>query len=75
MSRQAWADGTGAPFAVCDPATGELLGSCGLVSIDQDGTGEIGYWTAPWARGRGVDGPGHPGGGPLGLRHASGCAG
>ncbi|MBM7492633.1 RimJ/RimL family protein N-acetyltransferase [Micromonospora luteifusca] len=54
MSGTAWAEGTGAPFAVCDPATGELLGSCGLVSIERDGTGEIGYWTAPWARGRGV---------------------
>ncbi|MBQ0976636.1 GNAT family N-acetyltransferase [Micromonospora sp. M61] len=54
MSGQAWAEGTGAPFAVCDPATGDLLGSCGLISIDQAGTGEVGYWTAPWARGRGV---------------------
>ncbi|MEU4470203.1 GNAT family N-acetyltransferase [Micromonospora sp. NPDC023888] len=54
MSGTAWAEGTGAPFAVCDPATGELLGSCGLISIDRDGTGEVGYWTAPWARGRGV---------------------
>ncbi|MFE9918344.1 GNAT family N-acetyltransferase [Micromonospora sp. NPDC005553] len=54
MSRKAWAEGTGAPFAVCDPDTGELLGSSGLTSIGEDGTGEIGYWTAPWARGRGV---------------------
>ncbi|WP_410820400.1 GNAT family N-acetyltransferase [Micromonospora sp. 050-3] len=54
MSRTAWAEGTGAPFAVCDPSTGELLGSCGLISIDENGTGEIGYWTAPWSRGRGV---------------------
>ncbi|MFG2051238.1 GNAT family N-acetyltransferase [Micromonospora sp. NPDC048935] len=54
MSGTAWAQGTGAPFAVCDPATGELLGSCGLISIDRDGTGEVGYWAAPWARGRGV---------------------
>ncbi|WP_422738436.1 GNAT family N-acetyltransferase [Micromonospora sp. WMMD729] len=54
MSPRAWADGTGAPFAVCDAATGDLLGSCGLISIDSAGTGEIGYWTAPWARGRGV---------------------
>ena len=29
---EAWATGTGAPFAVCDAATGELLGSCGFVS-------------------------------------------
>ncbi|MGK5738488.1 GNAT family N-acetyltransferase [Micromonospora sp. URMC 103] len=51
----AWAGGTGAPFAVCDAATGELLGSCGLVALDTRlGSGEVGYWTAPWARGRGV---------------------
>ncbi|MFC0508174.1 GNAT family N-acetyltransferase [Micromonospora costi] len=55
FSAGAWAEGTGAPFAVCDAATGDLLGSCGLVSISAErGAGEIGYWTAPWARGRGV---------------------
>lgn len=54
VSARAWADGTGAPFAVCDGATGDLLGSCGLVWIDDTGTGEVGYWVAPWARGRGV---------------------
>ncbi|MEU7982266.1 GNAT family N-acetyltransferase [Micromonospora sp. NPDC049081] len=55
LSPRAWAEGSGAPFAVCDAATGELLGSCGLVAIDREvETGEIGYWTAPWARGRGV---------------------
>ncbi|GIJ26984.1 hypothetical protein Vqi01_21460 [Micromonospora qiuiae] len=51
----AWAQGTGAPFAVCDAATGDLLGSCGLISIDYNHQlSEIGYWTAPWARGRGI---------------------
>ncbi|PZF90477.1 GNAT family N-acetyltransferase [Micromonospora deserti] len=55
FSARAWLTGTGAPFAVCDAATGELLGSCGLVAIDTgSGSGEIGYWTAPWARGRGI---------------------
>jgi RimJ/RimL family protein N-acetyltransferase len=54
-STAAWADGTGAPLAVCDAGTGELLGSCGLVSIDPDlASAEVGYWVAPWARGRGV---------------------
>ncbi|TDC72900.1 GNAT N-acetyltransferase [Micromonospora sp. KC606] len=54
-SGRAWAEGTGAPFAVCDAATGELLAACGLVSIDRTlDSGELGYWTAPWARGRGV---------------------
>ncbi|MFK3980974.1 GNAT family N-acetyltransferase [Micromonospora sp. NPDC050397] len=51
----AWADDTGAHFAVCDAATGELLGSCGLVSIDRSlRSAEVGYWTAPWARGAGI---------------------
>ncbi|WP_246017209.1 GNAT family N-acetyltransferase [Micromonospora pisi] len=55
MAPAAWANGTGAPFAVCDATTGEVLGSCGLVSINQTlRTGEVGYWTAPWARGRAV---------------------
>ncbi|MEH1165558.1 GNAT family N-acetyltransferase [Micromonospora sp. CPCC 205539] len=54
LSGRAWAQGTGAPLAVCDAATGELLGSSGLVVIDTARSGEIGYWTAPWARGRGV---------------------
>ncbi len=51
-----WESGTGAPFAVCDATTGELLGSCGLITVDRSAhqSSEIGYWTAPWARGRGV---------------------
>ncbi|WP_416901005.1 GNAT family N-acetyltransferase [Micromonospora echinospora] len=53
LAPRGWADGTSAPFAVCDAGSGELLGSCGLVSIDRGlRSGEIGYWTAPWARGR-----------------------
>ncbi|MEV0426572.1 GNAT family N-acetyltransferase [Micromonospora sp. NPDC050495] len=55
VSARAWAEGTGAPFAVCDERTGELLASCGLVSIDRAlDSAEVGYWTAPSARGRGV---------------------
>jgi RimJ/RimL family protein N-acetyltransferase len=55
VAPDAWAEGSGAPFAVCDADTGELLASCGLVAIDRAGRwAEIGYWTAPWARGRGV---------------------
>ncbi|MFD6634911.1 GNAT family N-acetyltransferase [Micromonospora chalcea] len=55
FSATAWAEGTGAPFAVCDATTGELLASCGLVSVDRElDSAEVGYWTAPWARGRGV---------------------
>ncbi|AVT30376.1 GNAT family N-acetyltransferase [Plantactinospora sp. BC1] len=52
---RAWSTGSGAPFVVRDAATGELLGSCGLISIDPVlRSGEVGYWTAPWARGRAV---------------------
>ncbi|MFC0529227.1 GNAT family N-acetyltransferase [Phytohabitans kaempferiae] len=54
-SAATWRAGTGAPFAVTDPDTGELLASCGLVTIDRVlSSAEVGYWTAPWARGRGV---------------------
>ncbi len=50
-----WTHGTAAPFGVFDATTGEMLGSCGLVDLDREaGLGEIGYWVAPWARGRGV---------------------
>ena len=33
---------------------GRLLGAMSVLHASQGGTGEIGYWTAPWARGRGV---------------------
>jgi RimJ/RimL family protein N-acetyltransferase len=55
----AWADGTSAELAVTDAATGELIGALGLKLHGRDrGYGEVGYWTAPWARGRGVAGRG-----------------
>lgn len=47
-----WADGTAANVAVVDAVTGELLGAIGMRVLD--GKGEVGYWTAAWARGRGV---------------------
>ncbi|MCA1710328.1 MAG: GNAT family N-acetyltransferase [Actinobacteria bacterium] len=52
-----WAEGTAANVAVTDAATGELLGAVGLkLELRQHQVGEVGYWTAPWARGRGVAG-------------------
>jgi RimJ/RimL family protein N-acetyltransferase len=52
-----WADGGAAELAVTDAATDELLGACGLkLGARALGVGEVGYWTAPWARGRGVAG-------------------
>jgi RimJ/RimL family protein N-acetyltransferase len=32
----------------------ELLGSIGVMHVERGGGGEIGYWGAPWSRGRGV---------------------
>ena len=49
-----WAQGAAANVAVVDAADGSLLGAVGLTL--REGIGEIGYWTAPWARGRGVAG-------------------
>lgn len=53
-----WSDGSSAELAVTDAGTGELLGAAGLKLAGRRalGFGEIGYWTAPWARSRGVAG-------------------
>ena len=42
-------------FAVAEPDDDtQLLAALSIQRISQGRTGEIGYWTAPWARGRGV---------------------
>jgi len=42
-------------FCVADAEQPELvLGSMSLIRMMRGYAGEIGYWTAPWARGRGV---------------------
>lgn len=52
--RNDWTSGDHASWAVSDP-DGTLLGSISLYKIDPDQQkAEIGYQTAPWARGRGV---------------------
>ena len=49
-----WNDGTHASFAVVDAASGRYAGSVSVHSIDPEHhDAEIGYRTAPWARGRG----------------------
>jgi RimJ/RimL family protein N-acetyltransferase len=53
--RMDWSDGDHASWAVVDAASGELLGSVSLHSIDREqADAEIGYWTVPAARGRGI---------------------
>ncbi len=45
----------GAAFAVADPASDRLLGGAGLDRpLPERQQAEVGYWTAPWARGRKV---------------------
>ncbi len=50
-----WQCGRRATFAVCDSTSGALLGTCALGHLGiEEGLGNVGYWTAPHARGRGV---------------------
>jgi RimJ/RimL family protein N-acetyltransferase len=50
-----WADGTSATFAVVSAQDGGFLGDISLKLPHRDlRFGEVGYWTAPWARGQGV---------------------
>jgi RimJ/RimL family protein N-acetyltransferase len=51
---ESWATGS-AGFVVADGATGRLLGALGLRQRGHDDfSASVGYWTAPWARRRGV---------------------
>jgi RimJ/RimL family protein N-acetyltransferase len=61
---EAWVEGGPLPieppgdrvsFCLADAEQPELLlGSMSLLRIERGRVAEIGYWTAPWARGRGV---------------------
>ncbi len=53
ISPAGWADGTAASFGVF--RGDELQGSAGIISFDRLlASAEVGFWTAPWARGRRV---------------------
>jgi RimJ/RimL family protein N-acetyltransferase len=53
-SAAAWSSG-GAAYAITDPDSDRLIGGIGLARVVAERhQGEIGYWVAPWARGRGV---------------------
>lgn len=55
LSREGFDAGTGAAMVIVAPATGDLLGSCGIVAHDpRDLVAEVGYWVARHARGSGV---------------------
>jgi hypothetical protein len=52
-SRNDWSGGAHASWAIADP-DGRAVGSLSLHHLDPaQGDGEVGYWIAPWARGRG----------------------
>jgi RimJ/RimL family protein N-acetyltransferase len=54
-STRCWADGARASFVVVDVASGDLVGSIGLVRLDRDAdVAEVGYLVKRDARGRGV---------------------
>lgn len=52
---RALADGVELVFAMADPGDDRFLGSISLLRIDlAQARAEVGYWLAPWGRGRGV---------------------
>ena len=51
MTHELWREGARLPFAIVDAAADELLGA---IDVRLGEVGSIGYWMAPWARGRGV---------------------
>lgn len=52
--KESLANGTGIHWAVVDPRTDDLLANISLFDIKPAREAEIGYWTHPAARGRGV---------------------
>jgi RimJ/RimL family protein N-acetyltransferase len=48
-----WESGDRMPFGAFDAATGDLLGAAALIRVSE-AVAALGYWTAPWARGRAV---------------------
>ena len=54
QARQLLTAGSQPPTLIADAASGEIVGSGGLVRDLGDGRAEIGYWVAPAHRGRGI---------------------
>jgi RimJ/RimL family protein N-acetyltransferase len=54
LARRGLGDGTGVHLLVVDAEDDRVLGAVGLSIDPADFTGDLGYWVAPSARGRGV---------------------
>jgi RimJ/RimL family protein N-acetyltransferase len=52
-TQQAWLEGRDPTFVVVERASGGLAGAIGL-RRERSGVWDVGYWIAPWARGRGI---------------------
>lgn len=52
--REQRAGGKGISWVIADPENDELIGNISVFDLDKHGDAEIGYWTHPSARGRGV---------------------
>lgn len=52
--REQRASGKGVSWAVADPDTDDLVGQISVFDLDEHGDAEVGYWTHPSARGKGV---------------------
>lgn len=53
IAEEGWRAG-GAEFVMADPDSDEAQGVIGLKPADRFGNVEVGYWVAPWVRGKGV---------------------
>lgn len=51
--REAWAEGTGASFAICDATLPDTCLGQVFIERDHDGRGSVGYWLLEDSRGKG----------------------
>jgi RimJ/RimL family protein N-acetyltransferase len=51
--REAWAEGTGASFAICDATLPDTCLGQVFIERDDDGRGSVGYWLLEGSRGNG----------------------
>jgi RimJ/RimL family protein N-acetyltransferase len=51
--REAWAEGTGASFAICDATRPDTCLGHVFIERDDDGRGSVGYWLLEEGRGKG----------------------